>query len=627
MYLCPILRGLILSRRNVYFVSCARGPKGRNPHNALNTRSACQELMPGFMPLQNESEHPSSKTETRNNQPFFPAHVPVTRELRQALLKNRSTVVYVILLGVSFLFVFINPHAFPADDGFFYAQVARNLASTGRSTFNTIAETNGYHPLWQLLCWIVALPGYGNPDNLLRMIVALQAVLFALSAIWFGRLCATLGTRRAWVGIGLLAIVFIGKGTLFLLESHLALFFVVLTTRQLARIRAFLLQNRNIPLRMYVLYGVCLGLLILSRLDMVFFAACSVSYLAYLLVKVDRPKKRLPKLLTAVAPAGVLTAGYMAVNRLVFDAYFPVSGTIKSSFPHVDFAFDSLGVFGQSLLVLSLALVLCVALRRKWCGKYESREVRDQESILLLLLVSHLLYSCFLICFQRLIGPWYFIVFFVAAALYAVYLLGMLTSLFRNHRTSTVAANAGTAVLLVISIAMSFARGFTTFSIEFGLLKGELPTWRTTLNTRRFAEHLKTHLPHGAGLLMFDNPGIIQFYTHGHVRIFPLDGLMNSVSYEEDVLDERLLPFLCRREIDFICCPIANGNQDLVSGAIELRRHPSGYTLKVFTPGSGRCAGQVTLSADNLVSTAANPVVNLKGIADRLGIWRAPCPL
>src|SRR5260370_37962417 len=38
-----------------------------------------------------------------------------------------------------------------ADDAFYYFEIARRLASTGRSTFDGQVLTNGYHPLWQLI--------------------------------------------------------------------------------------------------------------------------------------------------------------------------------------------------------------------------------------------------------------------------------------------------------------------------------------------------------------------------------------------------------------------------------------------------------------------------------------------
>jgi hypothetical protein len=44
---------------------------------------------------------------------------------------------------------------FLADDSYFYLQVAWNFAHGNGSTFNAIMPTNGYHPLWMLLCSVV----------------------------------------------------------------------------------------------------------------------------------------------------------------------------------------------------------------------------------------------------------------------------------------------------------------------------------------------------------------------------------------------------------------------------------------------------------------------------------------
>lgn len=43
-----------------------------------------------------------------------------------------------------------------ADDAFYYLQIARHLAATGRSTFDGLNPTNGYHPGWMLLMTLCA---------------------------------------------------------------------------------------------------------------------------------------------------------------------------------------------------------------------------------------------------------------------------------------------------------------------------------------------------------------------------------------------------------------------------------------------------------------------------------------
>ena len=61
------------------------------------------------------------------------------------------------LLFLSSIFFIGNPAKFPADDGFFYPQIAYNVVHHGFMGFNDLYLTNGFHPLWMLLCTIAEL--------------------------------------------------------------------------------------------------------------------------------------------------------------------------------------------------------------------------------------------------------------------------------------------------------------------------------------------------------------------------------------------------------------------------------------------------------------------------------------
>src|SRR5579883_1358590 len=73
----------------------------------------------------------------------------------QGLLARRWSVAVVFLTACFTLF----PHlrfgsdvaAFFEDDFFYYLQIARNFAEHGRSTFDGVTPTNGYHPLWMIV--------------------------------------------------------------------------------------------------------------------------------------------------------------------------------------------------------------------------------------------------------------------------------------------------------------------------------------------------------------------------------------------------------------------------------------------------------------------------------------------
>jgi hypothetical protein len=71
------------------------------------------------------------------------------------------------------------------DDFFYYLQVARNIAETGKSTFGGVTPTNGYHPLWQFL--LAAVYTLGKEKLVYLFVLALQ---------FLGTIATYLLTRR-----------------------------------------------------------------------------------------------------------------------------------------------------------------------------------------------------------------------------------------------------------------------------------------------------------------------------------------------------------------------------------------------------------------------------------------------
>src|SRR5712671_3742952 len=72
------------------------------------------------------------------------------------LMGKTSNLIFGLAISVLLVLyagVFIaRPDQLFADDTYFYLQVAWNFARGMGSTFNTLIPTNGYHPLWMLLC-------------------------------------------------------------------------------------------------------------------------------------------------------------------------------------------------------------------------------------------------------------------------------------------------------------------------------------------------------------------------------------------------------------------------------------------------------------------------------------------
>ena len=73
-----------------------------------------------------------------------------------ATRRDRLTLVLFASVGVSLLWIALTASfrdvilRFVPDDAFYYLEIARRLRTAGRSTFDGINATNGYHPLWLL---------------------------------------------------------------------------------------------------------------------------------------------------------------------------------------------------------------------------------------------------------------------------------------------------------------------------------------------------------------------------------------------------------------------------------------------------------------------------------------------
>src|SRR5687768_17389097 len=122
-------------------------------------------------------------------------------------------------------------HWFIRDDAYYYFKVAQNISEGQGSTFDGINRTNGYHPLWMLIC--VPIFALARIDLILplRILLLVMSGLSAATAILLYRLVGkvfvpAIGAITAlfWVfSFDVLAIVY-QHG----LETGIAAFFIVL---------------------------------------------------------------------------------------------------------------------------------------------------------------------------------------------------------------------------------------------------------------------------------------------------------------------------------------------------------------------------------------------------------------
>jgi hypothetical protein len=157
---------------------------------------------------------------------------------------------------------------YSSDDAFYYFKVAVNIVSGHGVTFDGINPTNGFHPLWMLICLPVFSLARFDLVLPLRVLVVLASLLHAGTGILLARLL-----RRAvsvWVA-GLTAIVWIfappihsvvaQQGLESAVNALTLVWLIYLATGQQAEAR---------PLRHLALVGLAGGLAVLARLDNIF---------------------------------------------------------------------------------------------------------------------------------------------------------------------------------------------------------------------------------------------------------------------------------------------------------------------------------------------------------------------
>jgi hypothetical protein len=227
------------------------------------------------------------------------------------------------------------PFTVTFDDAYYYFAIARHVAAGHGSTFDGINHTNGYHPLWLVVCVLPYLLGLGQLVAV-RFVLVVQLVLWALT-LWmvatvvgdavdgFPRLS---GRSQRTAAVALAVVFFIAAANPFVmktfvngLESGIAAVaaagLLVLACRRGQWLPG---ESRRAQLGAGAVFAVAF----LARTDAVFFIGAALVWS----VLASRGHERRELLLTFAVPA-VVAAAYLASNRLLFGSPLQVSGVVK----------------------------------------------------------------------------------------------------------------------------------------------------------------------------------------------------------------------------------------------------------------------------------------------------------
>ena len=529
---------------------------------------------------------------------------------------------FVIYLGItiSLFFAIYSPHKFPIDDGFFYLKIAQNILLYGESSFHNITNTNGYHPLWQLICIFITLIASEVPDNLLRTVFIVQTFIFIASLYLIHKISKVLKINE-FIPMGVLTVIFIGKGSFFLMETFIVLFFLLLIIFRYTNY--FIERESNNSPKAFFTTSILSSLLVFSRLDLIFFVGLFLGSICLNEIKNDGIKKSSFKLTLLFLPLFLLIFLYMYSNYFYYGIFFPISGLIKS-YDLFSFSLKRLGDLGIIILILLTISALIIFFRKLKLTRF-SINLENLEKILLLLLTSNFIFILYIVTYIDA-APWYFVLAYLFFALFVSYITHIFYLVYGNSNLFKKLVLFIVVILMVVSIIFSSLRAFTNFSIFSKFYYNDsLSTQMQTISGRyKLAKELDQFLKPRTSILVFDTPGILAFYTS--LNIFPSDGLMNDARYSFELIEEGAIDYFCSRNVNYVLAPMPNNLNPVFNGLhISLEKQLSNIKLTIYSPILKKPSKPILLNQKNLIKLFENPLNSINKNFNSLGLWELYC--
>ncbi len=438
------------------------------------------------------------------------------------------------VLTAAYAFLFIrNPSPFFADDSFFYLEVGRNFALGYGSTFNRLMPTNGYHPIWMLLCALLYkfVPGrVAGLHGIATLIVALNIAVLTMTARLLARLQAP-----AWIAWTILIPFLFGLqlGT----ESSIS------ATMLAATLLALWHFMERPDWRSALAFNLFAAFAVLSRLDSIFVIACLwIGVLVWAARLRERQPAALRLHLAGIPIYAVLWGAYIASNLYWFGIFMPISGLLKShnasdhrfghNLPHT------------ALLALAIcALSLLVLWRKRHDRWFWYAELPFFAGVLL-----HAGYITLHMTSETR-WTWYYTSWALLAALTGsrafAALLGGDNRAALPHTTGWLrpVAIAGAVLLSAVLFWRTGLRHSQKPTAEFATI----PAMRTALGQAGMQR-----------VLAYDQPGAMAYFTR--LAVVPLDGLMADRAFQRELSTQGIGEFVARDRIQgFVGPPVPFG--------------------------------------------------------------------
>ncbi|MGI9653481.1 hypothetical protein [Chryseobacterium sp. RLHN22] len=430
---------------------------------------------------------------------------------------------YHYLLFLSSVFFLGNPSKFPADDGFFYPQIANNIVHHGFMGFNDLYLTNGFHPLWMVFCVFAELINPSDKFFLLNIIWLIQVLLVFFGFILLEKTIFKENKIGKILSLTFYCLMFFSLGTLYLIEAHLTFFTFALLI--------FFIGKK---IKNDFVFGIVCSLVFLARLDHIFvILPLGFLYWHYQNFSV--------KSLGMIAVGfSMLSVPYIISNYYYFDAAVPISGRIKSTFPQIQ-PYIKFDLFPKLFAVCGVLYFVFLILNKK----------DNYRPVKLSFLIGSILHLVYNLIFQSEIGQWYFVsqMFFCGMFIYDI------TAVFSNkisYKTTLPKIIFAGALVFVCGIA--WLKLTTSFSIQNNILASNSKFEKKSNDlVRQTAQAFEKNIPKGSRIFVYDFPGKFAFYSS--FNVIPADGLVANKYYFNDMRPGNFKSFLIKNKIEYLVFP------------------------------------------------------------------------
>lgn len=414
-----------------------------------------------------------------------------------------------VLLSVLLIpMIQVFPNGILEDDGYFYAQIAHNIATLGISSFDGINITNGYHLLWggilSLLSIIITTVTDSKLGHLFFLVLFNIIIYASVSWRMFDHNIERLG-----------AFVFFLMSSLMMETILLSMLLLIIASRFLDRREEF----GDAPVDWLIIF-----LIPLTRID----SSVIIGVLSLYFLMFDRGK-----FVRIIAALILGVAAHALTMYLLFGEFVSVSsflkvtdgGILRGEFQHVVANITG----SKAQLARFLAVLVLVALAVMNIRRTTERDMKFRKIALLLAILAFFLPPFLLIATRSwYLLPVHLVLFFIAT---------------RPNR-----AGAGFQPAVTRCFALFMCAAYLAGAIIYHHQYRNDQT-----NSAYFVKQLTALTPRGAPIYQIDGSGFIGYFSPN--PLINGDGLVNSYSYARRLRADRLAGYL---EENRICWVIAN---------------------------------------------------------------------